>query len=253
MPGRLLHLVVVVFILLLTLPAAAQQEAQCILRTRGAERANVRQQPDQGAAVVTRLEPGQVLEAFAKTENPQGAWYQVEAGWVAAWVVEPAGNALSGYLVIKMTGSPYSGAFDLEVPAGTYRGSVCPEIIHGTDANDTIHGNHGDDVLIGYGGNDMLFGDAGDDVLFGGSGSDALYGGGGLNYIYAMSGADRVFSLGSVDDYFMLDGFSPFRHVTREQVNTWFGANVIDTEFARTGVVGDFVITTQFVFLGESQ
>jgi Ca2+-binding RTX toxin-like protein len=231
--------------------AAQQNTAVCTLRTLGQESANIRQEPSQGAAVVARLEAGQTATAIGKVQTPEGAWYQVETGYVASWVVTTAGSALDGYVVIKLAGSPYAGAFDIEAPADPFFGTICPDVIHGTNDADTIFGGEGDDVLIGYDGDDTLVGDLGDDVLFGGNGGDALYGSGGLNLVYGMAGADRVFAFASVEDYVLLDGFIAHRLSSEQQVTEWFGADVLATQFAPAGTVGDIIVTTRFVFVGQ--
>lgn len=252
MPRRVLFAFIGLLSLALIPSAAAQQNtATCSLKTLGQESANVRQEPNQGAAVVARLEAGQTATAIGKVQTPEGAWYQVESGYVASWVVTTAGTALDGYVVIKLSGSPYAGAFDVEVPAGVTYGTICPDVIHGTNETDTIFGGDSDDVLIGYDGNDTLVGELGDDVLFGGNGRDALYGSGGLNVVYGMGGADRIFAFASVEDYVLLDGFQPHRLSSQQQVVEWFGADVLATQFAPTGIVGDIILTVHFAFLGQ--
>jgi hypothetical protein len=51
----------------------------------------------------------------------------------------------------------------------------------------------------------------------------------------------------------LLDSFAPFRAITGEQVATWFGTTELDALFAPTGIIGDIVISSYFVFVGESE
>ncbi|RZL20663.1 MAG: hypothetical protein EOP64_09035, partial [Sphingomonas sp.] len=68
---------------------------------------------------------------------------------------------------------------------------VNPEMVAGTDANETIIGGAGDDVFSMGGGNDQMFGRAGMDQLFGGAGDDLLDGGLGTDFLNGGLGNDR--------------------------------------------------------------
>ncbi|RYD24414.1 MAG: hypothetical protein EOP89_11430, partial [Lysobacteraceae bacterium] len=70
-------------------------------------------------------------------------------------------------------------------------GDVNPEMVSGTNANETIIGGAGDDVFSMAGGNDQLFGRAGMDQLFGGDGDDLLDGGLGTDILNGGMGNDR--------------------------------------------------------------
>ncbi|RYF24340.1 MAG: hypothetical protein EOO77_00120 [Oxalobacteraceae bacterium] len=67
---------------------------------------------------------------------------------------------------------------------------VNPEMVMGTDANETVIGGAGDDVFSMGGGNDQLFGRAGMDQLFGGDGDDLLDGGLGADIMNGGAGND---------------------------------------------------------------
>ncbi len=246
-------IVVILIGLLLSSGALAQLPAGnaiCQMRPINGS-VNVRQQPSQSAAVVAALADGQATAVIGQFEAPEGVWYQVANGWVASWVVKPASRVLDGYIVVKLQGSPYSGAFDVEVPASAYAGTVCPEVIYGTEGDDTIRAAQGNDVLIGYGGGDLLSGDAGDDVLFGGTGSDFLYGGEGVNTLYGMQGMDRLFSVTNTD-WNVVDGFRPHGAATPEQVAVWFGADALTSAFVYTSSFGDLVVTPLYIFWGSA-
>ncbi|MDQ0839801.1 Calx-beta domain-containing protein [Sphingomonas faeni] len=68
---------------------------------------------------------------------------------------------------------------------------VNPEIVIGTDANETIIGGAGDDLFLMGGGNDRLYGGIGSDQLFGGEGNDLLDGGMGVDFLNGGAGDDR--------------------------------------------------------------
>lgn len=66
---------------------------------------------------------------------------------------------------------------------------VTPNIVRGTDINDTLTGTSGADQIFGGAGDDILFGGAGNDVLDGGIGIDtAVFAGGISNYVLSKTG-----------------------------------------------------------------
>lgn len=89
-----------------------------------------------------------------------------------------------------------------------------PQVLNGSNADDTLigaasgltlNGFAGDDTLEGFGGDDSLYGGEGNDLLVGGRGADLFYGGngddllediGGMNTLFGGSGNDRLHSGG---------------------------------------------------------
>ncbi|NJO43452.1 MAG: calcium-binding protein [Cyanobacteria bacterium CRU_2_1] len=69
-----------------------------------------------------------------------------------------------------------------------------PDLIVGTERNDTLNGGDGNDTMKGAGGNDRVIGDKGDDKMYGDAGNDTLVwnNGDGSDYMYGGAGIDTV-------------------------------------------------------------
>jgi hypothetical protein len=79
-----------------------------------------------------------------------------------------------------------------------------PNVILGTEGDDTIVGTEGDDIMCAGGGNDTISGNGGNDIIFGGEGNDTLNGGAGNDELRGDEGDDLI--LGGVgDDFIWLD------------------------------------------------
>ncbi|MGB0934815.1 MAG: VCBS domain-containing protein, partial [Alphaproteobacteria bacterium] len=74
------------------------------------------------------------------------------------------------------------------------------DTVHAGGGNDVVHGGDGNDTIYGGSGHDKLFGDDGEDTLFGGSGNDKLYGGDGEDWLYGGDGNDKIWG-GRGDDH----------------------------------------------------
>lgn len=79
------------------------------------------------------------------------------------------------------------------------RATTGPDVLYGSEGNDTLAGGGGNDRLYGYAGNDTLVGGAGSDHLHGGSGNDLLVGGPGHDFMEGGVGADTFRFNGSGD------------------------------------------------------
>jgi|GEM_PF-6602918 len=107
-------------------------------------------------------------------------------------LVSMIGVAQAACTIVKFTGSPYAGAFDIEVAGPNYDGGAGCQIIHGNDVANTIRGQGGADEVYGYGGTDSLQGNAANDKIDGGEGNDTLNGGAGTDTITGGPGNDNV-------------------------------------------------------------
>lgn len=107
-------------------------------------------------------------------------------------LVSMIGVAQAACTIVKFTGSPYAGAFDIEVPGPDYDAGAGCQIVHGNDQANVIRGQGGADEVYGYGGADTLRGNAGQDKLDGGEGNDNLNGGEGTDTITGGPGNDQV-------------------------------------------------------------
>lgn len=76
------------------------------------------------------------------------------------------------------------------------------DTLAGTSGKDTIKGLKGDDMLFGNGGKDKLLGGAGEDTLLGGNGGDVLKGGSGNDGLAGEKGDDTLIG-GGGDDFFV--------------------------------------------------
>ena len=72
-------------------------------------------------------------------------------------------------------------------------GTDGPDILNGTNRDDTIEGGLDGDEINGKNGDDSLYGDEGDDILSGGNGQDALYGGTENDTLNGGTGKDSLF------------------------------------------------------------
>ena len=92
-------------------------------------------------------------------------------------------------------------------PTGTPATSsttVDPDIIIGTEGNETLTGTTGTDTIIALGGNDTVTGAAGADVLSGNAGSDYITGDGGDDIVVGGQGDDIV--IGGAGNDLMVNG-----------------------------------------------
>ncbi len=80
-------------------------------------------------------------------------------------------------------------SFNGNIPDIVY-GSNSNNTITGTDQNSYLVGLNGNDILEGKGGNNYLDGGDGDDTLLGGAGNDTLVGGNGRNHLVGGDGDD---------------------------------------------------------------
>lgn len=64
----------------------------CVLATQDSTRVNIRATPSTDAEIVGQLDPYLVYSVIGKTTAPDGDWYQIEAGWVAGFVVRTGGD-----------------------------------------------------------------------------------------------------------------------------------------------------------------
>ncbi|WP_093536377.1 calcium-binding protein [Stenotrophomonas rhizophila] len=82
-----------------------------------------------------------------------------------------------------------------------------PNIITGTEEQETLWATTGADVVYGLGGDDQLLGDGGDDILFGGGGNDMLSGGQGDDILVGGAGDDLLYGDDGSDIYRFSAGF----------------------------------------------
>lgn len=124
----------------------------------------------------------------------------------------------------------------------SFDGNV-PDIVYGSNSNDTILGReqnsylvglNGSDVLEGNDGNDYLDGGNNDDTLFGGSGNDTLIGGGQSNNLVGGEGDDTF--IGGKGQDLMEGGSGKDRYIIGDENNifytdyTWYDHAII-TDF----------------------
>ncbi|UQZ88783.1 hypothetical protein C4J81_06020 [Deltaproteobacteria bacterium Smac51] len=100
-------------------------------------------------------------------------------------------------------GSIMTSAQIKQVVDGTPVEQPQPELIAGTEADDTLYGTAGADLIDGGHGNDILWGGDGNDKLYGGNGEDYLTGGLGDDELYGEIGCDKLYG-GEGND--LLDG-----------------------------------------------
>ncbi len=85
-----------------------------------------------------------------------------------------------------------------EDPVSPSGGTSGPDLLLGTDFDDTLEGLGGNDSLFGAIGNDLLEGNGGDDEVYGEIGNDTLFGGFGNDTLGGGTGSDSL--LGSDGD-----------------------------------------------------
>lgn len=144
------------------------------------------------------------------TDKLTGEWGQPYTGWTTdqtilfqhiAW--EAAARAPGAILV---------------------RGSVLPQLVIGTNSNetlqggnghdrvygnrgnDTINGGNGDDIVAGERGHDQLYGGDGNDLLLGGLNNDFLFGGNGSDRLHGEAGNDQMTGGAGADDFVFARG-----------------------------------------------
>ncbi|WP_370438776.1 Ig-like domain-containing protein [Microvirga sp. TS319] len=84
-------------------------------------------------------------------------------------------------------------------------GNVSPEVVNGTDANETFVGGAGRDLLSGGAGKDVLKGGAENDTLVGGSGKDVLTGGTGRDSFVFNTALNKTLNVDTITDFSVKD------------------------------------------------
>lgn len=133
----------------------------------------------------------------------------VPDGGVATFAAEGTEqDALAEYLAANFTDTPFNDAEtsragdtriqnlefrrDTVLDGGPINGDGNPNILAGTNLNETINAGGGNDVVNAGAGNDRVNGAAGNDALFGGAGNDILNGGPGIDRLSGGAGIDYV-------------------------------------------------------------
>ena len=92
-----------------------------------------------------------------------------------------------------------------------------PNIITGTEEQETLWGTNAADVVYGMGGDDQIWTEGGDDILFGGDGNDMLVAGAGDDIVVGGAGDDSLYGGDGSDIYRFSAGFG---HVEIRNTNT---------------------------------
>lgn len=102
-------------------------------------------------------------------------------------------SSVSTTTVPASSGAPALPATFAQTCDGEPATIVGSGIIYGTDGPDVIVGSNKDDTIQGLGGDDIICGGNGEDELVGGGGNDRLLGGNGRDRLLGGQGDDRLF------------------------------------------------------------
>ncbi len=113
--------------------------------------------------------------------------------------------------------------------------ATSPNIINGTNGNDSLTGTPNNDTINGLGGNDTLRGGNGNDTLNGGLGTDRLYGDNGADiFVFdtsESSGNDIIYNFQSGVDTIQIDkstyGISDYSDISVQQFNSPRGTSMV--------------------------
>ncbi|MDW4551742.1 calcium-binding protein, partial [Defluviimonas sp. D31] len=135
-----------------------------------------------------------------------------------------------------------------------------PNVIVGTELNDSLSGTAGDDQMFGLDGNDVLAGNGGNDTLNGGLGNDRLEGGDGDDVLVGGEGSDQLYGGSGRDTFIISSDPESADKIQDSSSEDWIGID--PTDFGLTegnGLVdgqldpGWFVVGASATAVGHGQ
>ena len=169
------------------------------------------------SVTITGSDSDGTVDSFSLSSLPTNGTLYTDAGLttVAATGTDygAAGNSLTLYFVpdadyngvvtFDYAATDDDGAVDATPATATITVTAEPELINGTNADDSLVGGADDEIITALGGDDTVEGNGGDDSLDGAAGGDSLDGGAGADTLDGGSGADTLIGGAGAD---VLDG-----------------------------------------------
>lgn len=119
-----------------------------------------------------------------------------------------------------------------------------PNVVYGTESDDSLVGNGSNETMYGLGGNDFLFSAGGKDDLYGGDGDDVLFGGDRADELYGGAGAD-TFKYGSYSE-------SLSQRAQRDTIHDFESVDFIDLSGVKNGGITSMdQVTVEVVSAGH--
>lgn len=109
-------------------------------------------------------------------------------------------NFVSGDFGIVLGAGGGGGTPPAPPPTVTGGATPGPDLLRGTEADNTVDGLAGNDTIHGLGGNDLLTGGDGDDAIYGGTGNDVERAGNGNDTVNGGDGNDSIEGEGGNDN-----------------------------------------------------